>query len=86
MDTGDAGIKQAKETMSVSSRAGTTWPGHRTSRPVNCDSTQNLPLFTQRQSSVPKARHLPLVRALEGSGRQKIRQYKEIVLINNPWT
>lgn len=86
MDTDDAEIKQAKETMSVSSLAGTTWSGHMTSRPVNCDSIQNLPLFTQRQSSVPKSQTSPPVRVLEGSRRHKIRQCKKIVLINNPWT
>lgn len=60
MDAGDAGIKQVKETMRVSSLAGATWSGHMTSRPVNCESTQNLPRSTQRQSSVLKFRHLPL--------------------------
>lgn len=58
MDTGDAGIKQVKEIMRISSLAGATWSGHMTSRPVNCESTRNLPRSTQ-VSSVPKFRHLP---------------------------
>ena len=73
MDAGDTGIKQVKETMRVSGLAGATWSGHMTSRPVNCESTRNLPRFTQRQSSVAKIQASPPVRALESSRLHEIR-------------
>lgn len=54
---GDTGIKWVKETRSFSIPVGTTWSGYTTSRSVNWDSTGNLPMSTQRQSSIPKARN-----------------------------
>lgn len=79
---GDSGIKQVKETRSVSILVGTTWSGYMASRPMNSDSTGNLPMSIQRQSSIPKAFH---VKAIKDSRMYTIRQGKERVVTNNPW-
>lgn len=52
---GDAEIKLVKEARNVSVLVGTDWLGLITSRPVY--HGKSLPVPTQRQSTIPKARN-----------------------------